>query len=400
MSGRDDVPFWGLTPQQIYEQLRGGPGSGKLADAGRAASQEWHREEERANEIRALAVDMETGWDGQASDAAHGAAGPLAESALQGAGQLHTSEQLLNQQSEVFHAAANSVVPVPDKPPESNILNDMIPWETDLDRHIREYQASAQHNIEVFRNYDTTSLDHEAPLAREYSTVTHSGGDISVRGPGDTIDRDDYRRSGGGDPGNYSAPSGGDSGGSGTSDGASGGSPVDRSQTSGAAGSSTQTSQVSPSATPGSGLQSVVLPGSPAGPTTGSPGGGLTGAGPVVGATPTGFGGGVGGRGGGAGSGGGRGGVAGGGPGVRGGAPGAGAGASAAEQPAQRGGLAGARGAAGMGGAPMGAAGRSKDGEDSEHQRKVLIEPDPEATFGTDELTAPQVIGDPRYEDV
>lgn len=404
MSGRDGIPFWGLTAQQIYDQLTGGPGSGRLNDAGSAASQEWQREEERAHDIRALATDMKSGWDGRASDAAHGAAGPLAESALQGAGQLHTSEQLLNQQSEIFHSAANSVVPVPEKPPESTILNYMIPWETDLDQEIQAYQADAQHNVEVFRGYDTTSLDHETPLAREYATVTHSGGDISVRGSGDTIGSDGHR--GGGDPGSYSAPSGSDSGGD--PGGSTGGSPAGGSQASDdVRPGDTQASQVSPSATPGSGLQNVAPPLSQPGPTTGTLGGGLIGAGPLVGATPTGSGAGsgTGGRTGGVGSGGGlggRGGVAGGAPGMRGGAPGPGAGALAAEQVAQRGGpagAAGARGSAGMGGAPMGAAGRGQGDEDSEHQRKVLIEADPEATFGTDELVAPRVIGDPAYED-
>lgn len=49
-------------------------------------------------------------------------------------------------------------------------------------------------------------------------------------------------------------------------------------------------------------------------------------------------------------------------------------------------------------GAPMGA-GKNKDDEDAEHQRKILIEADAEGTFGSDELTAPQVIGDDEYED-
>jgi hypothetical protein len=49
-------------------------------------------------------------------------------------------------------------------------------------------------------------------------------------------------------------------------------------------------------------------------------------------------------------------------------------------------------------GAPVGA-GRGKGDEDEEHQRKVLIEADAEGTFGSDVLTAPQVIGDDEYED-
>lgn len=48
-------------------------------------------------------------------------------------------------------------------------------------------------------------------------------------------------------------------------------------------------------------------------------------------------------------------------------------------------------------GAPVGA-GHGK-AEDSEHQRKVLIEADAEDTFGSAVLTAPQGIGDDEYED-
>jgi hypothetical protein len=42
--------------------------------------------------------------------------------------------------------------------------------------------------------------------------------------------------------------------------------------------------------------------------------------------------------------------------------------------------------------------GRNQD-DDEEHKRKILIEADPEDTFGSDVLTAPQVIGDDEYED-
>jgi hypothetical protein len=83
-----------------------------------------------------------------------------------------------------------------------------------------------------------------------------------------------------------------------------------------------------------------------------------------------------------------------GGPGV-GGGPRAGVGGLAAERAAGGRGVAGAgagrAGAAGMGG--MGA-GRAQGGEDTEHERpSFLVEPDPDATFGTDEMTAPPVIG-------
>jgi hypothetical protein len=66
--------------------------------------------------------------------------------------------------------------------------------------------------------------------------------------------------------------------------------------------------------------------------------------------------------------------------------------ATAAEAAAAR--AAGARGANGAGG-PMGAGRRGEDDEDGEHRRPdFLIEPDPEAFFGTDQRTTPSVIGE------
>ncbi|WP_436492749.1 hypothetical protein [Actinokineospora sp. HUAS TT18] len=76
---------------------------------------------------------------------------------------------------------------------------------------------------------------------------------------------------------------------------------------------------------------------------------------------------------------------------------GVGAGALAAEHAATGGrggaGMAGRGGAgAGMGGGMGG--GRGQGGEDEEHQRpSYLVEADPDAMFGTDEMTAPPVIG-------
>ncbi len=76
-----------------------------------------------------------------------------------------------------------------------------------------------------------------------------------------------------------------------------------------------------------------------------------------------------------------------------GGRSGVGPGAAAAEQQAMRTGAAGEGGRGAMGG-PMGGGRGSKGGEDSEHKSPhYLQENDPDSVFGTDEKTAPPVIG-------
>ncbi|MGH3625146.1 MAG: hypothetical protein ACRDQ5_25715, partial [Sciscionella sp.] len=73
--------------------------------------------------------------------------------------------------------------------------------------------------------------------------------------------------------------------------------------------------------------------------------------------------------------------------------PGAGPGAAAAGEAAMRSGAAGRPGATGMGGVGAGPGGRG--GGDSEHKTaSYLVESDTDDLFGTDQLTAPPVIGE------
>jgi hypothetical protein len=203
-------------------------------------------------------------------------------------------------------------------------------------------------------------------------------------------------------PGDDGSDSGSD--GSNGSDGSgSGGSGGSGSGGSGSGGSTTPSSDLP--GLPGGGPGSFPTPGSSNQPGQNPnyagaplPIGGLPG--PTGGDFDRGRGGGPGGRGFGPGGvGGGPGGSGGYGPGGSQGGPGRGPGlggmgpgALAAEGAAVRGGPAGARGGAGGGMMPAGR--RAEDEEDGEHQRaSYLVEGDPDAVFGTDEATAPPVIG-------
>ena len=416
---------YGLSPDKIYEYFANGPGTGKLDTAQHATRQEWELEDERADLIRKQGELIRGGWQGAASEGAFGAAQPLAESAMRGAELLSQAEDLLDRQSGSFHRAANSVKPVPSKPPTMDTSNPMLPF-MDFETEVTTYQSDAQHNIDVYRVYDGASEYNEKNMPPEYDTVNHAGGSISVTPgdgqPGDTgdfIEVPDGQQPRGGDE---AGPYGGRRDpGSGPTDGPVprfGGPPVSEPFPSG----QQQPQQTSPSDFgPRPGGMTSPLPGGqplPAGPTSGSPTPGPGGFVPV--GFPTGGPGSTGGPGrigspGSTGGPGARGGFTGGpnatgepgtagrGPGgSRGGTLGAnpGVGALAAEEAAaQRAATAAAArgsGGSGMMGAPTNAKATDKD---DEHQRKVLIEADVDSVFGSDALTAPQVIGDDEYED-
>jgi hypothetical protein len=394
--------FW-LTPHDIYVKLTTGPGSHTLDVVQQSVHAIWRDEAERAALIHIQAMLIESAWQGAAGEGAAGAAQPLAASALAGADLLEQAQDLMDRQSGSFNRAKNDVVPVPPEPPKPDLLDVRVAF-TDYEKSLTAYQADAQHNIDVFSNYDGASDYNETRMPASYSTSAHSGGTINVvpdagqRGDtGDFIEVADYE------------PPRGEPRSSGERvqvDGPPRGGP-----TSGPVSSDSQPPQqtapsdfVTPSGNPpNSPLPTPPQPGSTGGFATGLPVGGFTGGGPVGSGGPGARGGVYGGSGG---PGTGGPGSAGRGPGVgmRGGMLGAGPGVgalAAEEAAAQRAAAAAAARGAGsgmVGGAPVGA-GRGKNDEDEDHKRKVLIEADAEGLFGSDVLTAPEVIGDDEYED-
>lgn len=405
---------WFMTPHEIYQALTTGPGSDKVDMAQSAAKILWKDESERADLIRRQGELIRSAWQGSASDGAFGAAQPLAASALNRVDELARAEDLLDRQSGSFNRAKNEVRPVPPEPPGIDLTDPMVVF-TDYEKQVVAYQADAHHNIDVFEGYDNASNYNETNIPARYSTVNGSGGTISVTAdgaqPSDTGDYievpDREQPRSGGDSGPYDRYSG--YGGYGP-----GGSPVSGPPpVSGPVPNPSLPQQTTPSTyVPPSVNPPGQLPPNPYQPTpvptqpgygpslpVGGVTGGPPGPGPRSGYGPGG--GGYGPRGGSYGPGN----PGNPGPGARGPVPGPGpaTGAIAAEEAAARRAAAAAAtgrgtGPGGMAGAPMGS-GRGKGDEDEEHQRKVLIETDGETIFGSDVLTAPQVIGDDEYED-
>ncbi|PXY35257.1 hypothetical protein BAY59_04440 [Prauserella coralliicola] len=430
---------------QIWEQVTTGPGAGSINEGQISANTLQRVYQDRVTQIDELNRVMDQAWQGEGADAARSGAHPLKEWMQDSGDKLQESDRALGEQSAAFETVYSRVQPIPKEPPESGFLNDITPWETDTDRAINDYNTKAQANVDAFNEYFKASSANGERLPT-YSALDGEVGDVNVdengggddeRKPGDGTDKPggsgdgdgtggggsggggDY--SGGGIPGGIGGPGGGGSYGGGGSGG--GGSY-------GSGGG-------------GTGIPGIGGPGG-YGSGSGGPGAGSGGYGsggynvpewddttsssgyssPKVpsadfstsGYTPSGFGpGGGGGSGSGSYSGGGVGGVGGiggfgpgaaaggaGAPGsgsTTGSAPGAGSGAGRMGGAAMgAAAAAGAAGRGGMGGMPMGAmggAGRGGQGsDDEEHQSKFLVEEDGNSLFGTDELTAPPVIGE------
>ncbi|AXB45558.1 PPE domain-containing protein [Amycolatopsis albispora] len=390
-----------IPPGDLVQMIRDGAGPASLQEARQLGLNQHDEQRELEDGARRLVAKLESAWNGAASDAARANIQPLATVAETAAKTLKVNSEIVQNQVHSFEALKANLHQVSNDPPEKGFWDSATPWDTDTEDQINQRNQQVSENSEKYSVYVQTSDENKASMVADYGHVPgYSGNDFEVepRKPGDPGDDK------GDQDGKYRIPKKDDS-----------------TSVSGFTGHPTTTPPPNipppvppphhppvPPPTPGipigttpSGYQPPRLnkpswPGIPGlGP--GNPGGFGPrggGAGGDFGAGAFGPGGGIpsAGSAGGSGSGGGA------------GAPGAGAGVGAGGLPgaggpaapggAQGGQGAGARGGMGSGGGGGGGGGRGQGGEDAEHRRaSYLEEADPDAIFGTDERTAPPVIG-------
>ncbi|MEC3979991.1 hypothetical protein [Amycolatopsis sp. H20-H5] len=394
--------------KQIFENFTEGDTRG-LRDAADGVSDLSSSYLERAQSIKALQDRMKQAWTGSGADAANAGAGPLEQAFAQTATPLDMTKASVDLQASSFDSSGHAVVPVPPKPESPS------PWTTGLKAAIplagpfmaagdlssyqdsvTKYNAANDTNVRVMDQYSNSTDGTRSVLPADFGVLKSDGAPIALKTPsapgavgGPPVTT--VPSKGGGGSGEQTSSSGYVQPGQGlTSDGSSGGSSGDET-----GGHTKPTGVVTPPVRSGPRADRTLPVGGklgvgPTPPPTDvlpTPGRGQADQdGPGFGTAATG----------------GRGTSAGGRPldgesrvtgeSARGQDTAKGSGLSGAAA-ARDGVVARARG--GQPG-PLGAAGRTAEGEeDAEHQRPdFLIEPDPDAVFGTDQRTSPPVIGE------
>lgn len=404
--------LFGMNGSEIYHNFHGrtGDDGAGLVSAGAKLIKVSDRYKERTTSITELTTTMENAWQGGAAGAAQRGAGPLAVEHGLAQGGMTTASTALDSQVSAFNTAKGKVTqipPTPDKPGLWDNVSSFGGAGRNYETKMNQVNTANDQNVAAMAEYEATTSSNTSSMPTTYGRITDDYSAVGVERPAAPPPSQPYNPviPGTNNPGNRNTSSSS----TGTTPGTSTG-PGGRTNPSGSTGnppgSTTNpgNSQTNPSTNrppvglpprgtlpPGQNLgqgNNPALPGMlpPAafGPNSGGGGFGPRGSGGGFGP-------------GGSGSGGAGGPGAGGrGPGSGGFGPGAG-GAAAAEGAAARGGMGpGGRGGPGGMGGGMGGHGNKGQGEDdSEHERpSFLVEPDPHETFGTDEVTAPPVIGE------
>ncbi|MFL6124461.1 hypothetical protein [Actinophytocola sp.] len=397
----------GMNGSDIYHNFRGGTGDDArgLVVAGAKVTTVTKRYEVRTKSITQLTTKMESAWQGDAAGAAQRGAGPLAVEHGLAQPNMAIAHKTLTDQVTAFNSAKTQVTeipPAPEKPGMWDNLTSLGGAGRNYEHKMNQVNTANDHNVAVMEQYETTTSSNTSAMPTTYGRITDDYAAVGVDRPSPPPPSQPFNPA----VPSTSTTSGQSTGGTNRGTGSTGNNSTNQGRQN--PPGSTQRPPGSTPTTPSNNRPPVGLPPRTTLPTGQNPGQGggnnpaLPGMLPPAGFGPGGggpggaprAGGGFGPRGsGGFGPGGGSGSTGGPGSGRGGFGPGAGNAAAAAEGAAARG-AAGSRGTGGMGG--MHGGGKRGEGEeDTEHERPTfLVEPDPHDTFGTDEVTAPPVIGE------
>lgn len=390
-----------IDAREIYLQIKNGRGTGSLEAGSQAANTLKEAHQTRAGQIDALNGQMDAAWQGDSSTAAQAGGHPLGIWLQDSSANLGDSHTFINNQITDFHTVSAKVQQLPAKPPSMGFVDHINPW-SDKDDEINAYNKKGQANVDAFNAYYQASAQNAAGMPQFKAWTGNNIAD------GNPVDGGSGSGSGvGGGGGSFGGGGGSGSGAGhlptyggkmpstqmpGTGTGGPGGSGDGHMYQPNPPTSTLPGGYSPPSWNDGTAAAGFTPPGNSLDPsafdsTAFGPGGAGAGAGGAGGAFGAG--------GAGAFGPGGAGALASGasmGAGAGAGAGGSGSGAGAS---GLRGGAAGAAGRAGMSGmGGMGHGGKGKGEDDEEHETKYLVSEDPNELFGTDELTAPPVIGE------
>ena len=411
-------PFAGMTGEEIYHNFRGNTGdngAGLYASAFKVQVLVKNYNE-RTESITALTTSMESAWQGGAGGAARRGAGPLAvEHGLAG-DSMKTAETTLGSQFDVFRNAQRTVTevpPTPDKPSAWSNLTSLGGAERNYENQMGQVNAANDQNVLIMEAYEGESETNASSMPTTYGRITDDYSAVGVERPLPPTPPSyslpppnvgsDPGTGGSNNNGTHNLPGSSDSSSNSNNSNNNNTTNPNQNQTTNPSDfrppSTVDPGRLPPGQNPGQNPNHPGVPGMMPPPSFGPNGGGGGGNNRGFGPGGRGFGPGGSGGMGGPGSSGGPG-SGGSGSGARGLGSGFGpGGAAAAEGAAGRGGMGGpgggGAGGRGMGGG-MGGGGRRGEGDDDgEHERpSFLVEPDPHDTFGTDEVTAPPVIGE------
>ncbi|HEX5406755.1 MAG TPA: hypothetical protein VFX16_31150 [Pseudonocardiaceae bacterium] len=149
-----------MSAQQIYENFhQRATGTGGLTSAQRFAQElaDWYPDS--AVSVQKLVDGIQSGWQGDAAEAASQGLTPLAENSLTTGQQLDTAQDLISRQVGSFHTAVSEVRPVPSEPSMVDTIGAVLLGQAPVPMlaQMAQHNAVQQANVDAYQKYVSAS---------------------------------------------------------------------------------------------------------------------------------------------------------------------------------------------------------------------------------------------------
>ncbi|WP_026424761.1 hypothetical protein [Actinokineospora inagensis] len=162
-----------MTGQDIYDNFRDGRGGGRLVEAADLVREVAGEYDEWANDMRLLTRAMEEIWEGDASGAASRGAGPLAVEHELAQPPLTSVQDLTMRQVGSFESARSAVQPIPALPAQPDFWPSVLGGDKDsYEAKIRAHYEANANNVAVMQSYEDASMYNASSLPTSFGNIS------------------------------------------------------------------------------------------------------------------------------------------------------------------------------------------------------------------------------------
>lgn len=174
-----------LNGYQIYQMVSQGAGPDGLNQAADVSKDAGTRIQALGDELRRLTSEMQTTWQGKASDRAAQAVRPIEEALQRAQETLHQADASLRTQAQSYSRLRQVVMPMAtEHPPELTLFDEITPWDTDNELARKEWFKADANNRRVYAEYATATGQNQAMLPQTPQAAGGAGADTAVQAAG------------------------------------------------------------------------------------------------------------------------------------------------------------------------------------------------------------------------
>ncbi|MFD4675201.1 hypothetical protein ACFWNN_36120 [Lentzea sp. NPDC058450] len=178
----------GFSGAEIYAQMHGGKGTGTAqtaADKAKELEKSYVLIESR---LKKVGETLGEAWTGASADAAQAAANPINQAMIQMQDALRQADHSISNQVYQFNLNKGQLKDMPAAKPDTNLYDDLTPWDTDTEDKVNAYNKEEEYNRSVYREFQSASNTNRGELPKEFPGVV-----------ADTLNVEVIKENGGGD---------------------------------------------------------------------------------------------------------------------------------------------------------------------------------------------------------